>query len=66
MNKVQEVYEKLMKINLSELMITASMAIQSNLDEDRLSVILLALQERLLKRSMLVRMKMNLEIQDTK
>lgn len=66
MSKVQEIYEKMMEMDLSKLMLTASTAMEQKLDEDRLRVVLLALQERLMKRSMLVNMKMKLDIQDTK
>lgn len=64
MSKVQNIYDKLMSMKVSELLQTASLAIENKMDEERLNIILTALETRLQKRRMLVKMGMNLEEKD--
>ena len=50
MSKANEVFDKVMKLPLRDLLILCSTAIDSKMDEQRLDALLLALETRLQKR----------------
>ena len=61
MSKVEEIYNKMMVMKLSELLQTAALAIETKMDEKRKAIILMALESRLMKRSLLVKRNIELE-----
>ena len=50
MSKADEVFDKVMKLPLRDLLILCSTAIDSKMDDKRLNALLLALETRLVKR----------------
>lgn len=64
MSKVEEIFEKLMKMKLSKLLAISSSLLDEKIDEDKLKVVLLALETRLKKRSMCLQIGVSLDEED--
>lgn len=58
MSDVEKLYEKLMKVKMSDLLNACSMALDSKMEEKRADVLFLALEARLQKRRLCIQLGM--------
>jgi hypothetical protein len=56
MTQVQKIFDKLMQMPLNDLLMACSMALESGMDSKRIDIPFLALEARLQKRRMLIKL----------
>lgn len=56
MNAVEKLFDKLMKIPLNELLTACAMAVEEKMEQKRADVLFIALESRLQKRRLMIKM----------